>query len=1551
MKKSIAIVCYSLLAVVILALATVGVAYYTKKDIYDGILSGNVELLFDRLDQTGGENSALAEYQRTLDANAQYDATASWGSEKNPYVISNVRHLYNLGELQKLGFFWNNYISANYTNGVYNNGTTMPYFLVCTPEGEPACIDGTTFGREISAIGTETYPFIGSVKGSFKTSPVPCTITDTGAAVYQSTVSAIANITVIGNPADVDVGLFGCVSYLGIEVLPTEQNPNPTFTGEVSVLSNLLLYDVTVKVDSSLWDEVTSFVGEAVHDYAYEEVANDDLDLIPHENHHIGILAGHVAYTTVEFISVYYSDDKIVAIDLYDANKEEESGDAANYLSSCGIMGFIDNLNPTVTDGNIATGSGDSNGNITYSPVGGGGSLSGDYPGYVLAQDIYTNYKYDRIENTVNNTVEYVNNQTGERILKSMYIEAKDENGNIIENQYQSLCQEWTIGDTKTNRYYFFDDVFTFALSDPEDAIMNTWDEVVYEDQTIKIGTTNLDAWSTVLYGRESFREIGMIIEPVESNIALQEAIEAKKSIFISYEDGSGNINLMNLYEPDTDDSKDGTNAVEQKYFVPSNSPALVTPGSDFIKRMLDYYKEYYDQIIAYESNPEENPIPLTQQEKVDLINDIPRKYRVENSNGEFDYNETIKKYYNLVLTYGAEGNDLTIINVGQTSGGLSMDDLTNKFSITANALTTYNFFDTNNNKATFNVNGEFYDYYDYHAEANSNNYNTYQGYYYFTYFTQGNNTNYEYHWIDFQLGVDVVLTTYANTNNNIRDVEADTAPNAIFHTSASTWRDENTYTQTLTINGTSKVCTGVVINMQEQTFYEGGTAYEGESAVNASGASVIKPADKAYAYVYKDIITGKYYYSDNDEVTEAYTVSTTVSYSGVTLYRIGTSTTDYAVLTRYPQYEFYNDAMDYYINMVKLSYENVKGKWHLFGYMGTNGIDITADRGEFYILRTAKKADAAINTNYLHKFPNSGWSEYEPSSPDAITEITQSASLIFNEDDGTCYIAYSLGTVTRYLSFEAPSEDNENTAKFLGMSSNMNDSTKLRVYSVEGKQTIAKGRVQIDPKDENVVESYNVQQYVLWPNISEENQGTTVTSAENYTYSLVSVEELGNIGWLNGNGTKLTSADLDYKFHMNKNITFGRTWSTNALLNSWGINVDWFQDIVNEGVIQAPVGSEGYAANIPQGCVAFRIDDTDKPQKIRVIAALPASEFAKGELYAEDYDKYSYYFNMYYADEASTELLDEFSMEGAVDRFLMPKSYPYAADATLADADWTRVNIGSVKRADGVNDCDSDGNLILEGTTMVTPSDTEYQCSLNGEQVLIAYEFIITNAMDPGIYILGMSGYKNAVYGENDQLISAGAFEADAGDYFPMELVYFSADGVASAGRDGSVGSQLGTIDYVYAYNKNSAGEVQMQGNKVLWTVIPVTEEYATVDGIENYTTYYPTNVVMYFDNSKVNPDGSTSQNLNFYDINDSQVRIHRYIDDTLDVVTDGKKPTASTIIFNVTAPEGDLGKTLIDSANNYKDPYIKISPHASKTDVIKDTYVATARATATTQ
>lgn len=353
-------------------------------------LGMKLSLLFDKLSKTPTGTELPFQTPNSTEDTPEYytyDPTAKWGTAQNPYVISDIRHLQNLSALQDIGYFYDLFIKSNFDDeGNYTPGSNVkPYFLVCTQAGTPTTIDGT--GIDIKPIGNEYYPFIGEIAGA----PVAGTTTVTVAkGDLSSDTSAIYNITIKSKRERPDHGIFGYVCYLGD--MPENYPKNNgqltgSFNGYVSRISGLLMADVKLVVHrdnfvEELLEDVSTWIGE--HVFSYSSLDATAQNSVPHETHHIGILAGHVDYVDVTNISVYYSNDETVCIDLHDDK------DAVNYFSSTGIIGYIYSMNPQYSGNTIQIGTGSSSTGL--GTLGGGGSASGVNPGYVLAADMYNTF-------------------------------------------------------------------------------------------------------------------------------------------------------------------------------------------------------------------------------------------------------------------------------------------------------------------------------------------------------------------------------------------------------------------------------------------------------------------------------------------------------------------------------------------------------------------------------------------------------------------------------------------------------------------------------------------------------------------------------------------------------------------------------------------------------------------------------------------------------------------------------------------------------------------------------------------------------------------------------------------------------------------------------------------------------------------------------------------------------------------------------------------------------------------------------------------------------
>ena len=590
-----------------------------------------ISLLFDKLSSSAvadGTDIGIYDHTETSadgstsDVNFTFDSTAEWGSARNPYIISDIRHIQNLYALQEIGYFKALYPCIANSEYTEKDGTEIPYFLVCTPEGKPVTIDGTLSdgtSLEMAPIGNDNFPFIGYVGGAFRLydeNGQPY-LTEIGTTGKSSPVSVLHNLTVSSDTDIPDVGLFGTIGFIGEEPTTTDSQGNTvidqtaSFNANTSSVCNLVLSDITVAVsEPSPWQTVS----DAIHRFAYSILGESSSADVPHENHHIGILAGHVEYTSVEKISVYYSGPDVKAIDLTHTG-QSENGEYANYLSSSGIIGFLYSMNPDRTEnGMISCGSGTNTSDLSIANNGigtGGGLISGTGRGYVAAANIFDaysytddnrqsgqtvwNYSYELNNTTVtgygiminfDSTQNYTltdgtpvtvnpdgsvtadgntwtdwicrkNSGSNEAPQYSYFYgntdtplteftetdllikSAVNQNGDLLSTEWVRNRLLW--GTENTGRYYFYDGVFTFALSSDSDTIEDTWKNDSAD--TIVLGDNNDASWSADTTKGNNL--VVAYIEPIKSLSELNAA--AGEKIFIMTKPTDSTSFLMTL--------------------------------------------------------------------------------------------------------------------------------------------------------------------------------------------------------------------------------------------------------------------------------------------------------------------------------------------------------------------------------------------------------------------------------------------------------------------------------------------------------------------------------------------------------------------------------------------------------------------------------------------------------------------------------------------------------------------------------------------------------------------------------------------------------------------------------------------------------------------------------------------------------------------------------------------------------------------------------------------------------------------------------------------
>ncbi len=466
MHKKIAIsrifVCVLLLlltASLVVSFVAPSLAYFQTIFTSTGYNSAKIELIFDTLDFTDPDVTAAGYANEDAEGNA-----IPWGTEKNPYVISEKYHVQNLSVLQNNGFF---------------EKETQAFFLVCKPDGSPVAIDCE--GMRMAPVGTHANPFTGVIKGAFVTGETEYKSDKTPENGYGVSTSTIANLTVSASADEPDIGFFGYVGYEG--TLDNETNPDrPTVQGYSAEIRNLMLADVTIESNITFDYVLNELVEKWWSQFPEHTRSNETTDQDHQESHHVGIVAGHATFAVIEDISVFYSSEAVSAFSLADSGE-------INYYSITGLVGMLEHVNPDTQDGNMigGAGSGVTDGDtLVEGGFGGGGSISGSLTGYMMAETLFNEHESTVGETDIGDYADPVPeiNPNGIYDVTDMwkhnpkYNVVDAETGAKDTRKYISLFQTVTMTETlesggifgdddeiQTNYYVFKDTVFTFAMS------------------------------------------------------------------------------------------------------------------------------------------------------------------------------------------------------------------------------------------------------------------------------------------------------------------------------------------------------------------------------------------------------------------------------------------------------------------------------------------------------------------------------------------------------------------------------------------------------------------------------------------------------------------------------------------------------------------------------------------------------------------------------------------------------------------------------------------------------------------------------------------------------------------------------------------------------------------------------------------------------------------------------------------------------------------------------------------------------------------------------
>ena len=299
--------------------------------------------------------------------------------------------------------------------------------------------------------------------------------------------------------------------------------------------------------------------------------------------------------------------------------------------------------------------------------------------------------------------------------------------------------------------------------------------------------------------------------------------------------------------------------------------------------------------------------------------------------------------------------------------------------------------------------------------------------------------------------------------------------------------------------------------------------------------------------------------------------------------------------------------------------------------------------------------------------------------------------------------------------------------------------------------------------------------------------------STSDDSYTLMTLEQLG---WNDGNGHLLTELNHAVKLAQattgNYQLSFQDLTGWNELDN---LLDSWFGQN-NGGVVPAPVGTAGTYYTIPAGMIAFdiRAASATNPSYINIVVAVNPDQSAS---------------SIGVHGPMSNGLTTNFNLDNPNDYFNLPVS-KYASDSKQFD-DY-KIKVSSYYTKSGTE-------FVQNKFTVTNGNTTEpgyYYAFLGGEVALVGYTFEVTT---PGVYLLGSGSG-------------------------PMTVAYFSVDGAAGAGGDGTGNLPLGYVDFVYdngteilSVTNRDPAEVHIVANENLDEYYYPSYQYLRLIPDANYT------------------------------------------------------------------------------------------------------------------
>lgn len=374
-----------------------------------------------------------------------------------------------------------------------------------------------------------------------------------------------------------------------------------------------------------------------------------------------------------------------------------------------------------------------------------------------------------------------------------------------------------------------------------------------------------------------------------------------------------------------------------------------------------------------------------------------------------------------------------------------------------------------------------------------------------------------------------------------------------------------------------------------------------------------------------------------------------------------------------------------------------------------------------------------------------------------------------------------------------------------------------IQIYKILDGEYKSNANDAYNPKN-NEAERLPANQYVFYPTTSTSG-GTKKLETK---YEVLSLQSLG---WKTGDSAEVWATDENGKSVINKmfNIKKSVNWGLAATFGNFGVDLGSGDD----GMIVAPVGTGSYQRSVylPTGSLAFNINKiTGDYATIKVIVKVPHTNTVGGlGLDGTDND---HFIGIWKGTEKTSSWFSfaTFSEDGAIQKVELPRSQRLIDDngnAYDATEQYITAYYGHTNKGEYTE-------------------QNKYYTLLQGGYYLLAYEFKVA---ETGLYILAASSNIN------------------------MQLAYCRVEGVASVGRDGSGGSILGNIDFVY-----DNGEKVLLVTDVQTVQSESTENGGTENVGEDPTKYYYESfILVHFTN--------VDDDMKLHVINNEMLSIYRWV------------------------------------------------------------------------